>query len=646
MRKEWVREMLVRYHELVAEESLFIVLLFFIGAAAFFLHRTLKQPGYPNQTPAVRWAGRALVAAVVLTGLWLAIQKASLFDDAYISLRYARNLLDGHGLVWNPGERVEGYTNFLWVMLVAAAAWISRLELPLVALVGCLASYVGCVLVFARMERGLFGAGLPLATVLFALQNTTTEYATSGLETAFATLCTLLGLQSLLFGKGRMRAARAGLWFIAATLCRPDHSLFYIAGGFCLLLEGLPSRVTDWPSFRVSTEALANLGKYAATFVPYAVYLAWKLHYYGELLPNTYYAKSASLAYFSQGGIYALSFVLGAHLWLIIPIALLGFFHRNASRAHRTLTIFALVALPLYNVYVAKVGGDFMYGRFYLVTLPLWLLLAWRGITRFEAARVWKGAVLAGVLVATLGGVRIVQVGQNNSSWYLGDESGNYRVEQWFPRVKVDHHSWRGGNNLGAYLEHRGIEPVIATGGIGMVGYYSDLELVDLRGLTDHLVARTEITKRRKPGHEKSPPQDYLDQRGVQIIRAKKYHPKRWRKTTAVDIGAHKKRRQWRFYRYDADLADQIEARAPEIGFTRFEPALDDWLAGKRPRKLERLEQDAAFFEMYYFCCNDDPERKAQVEAVVKQAKEAPRATAMKMPSPTRRTSKQRNVTP
>src|ERR1051326_6227945 len=41
-------------------------------------------------------------------------------DDAYISFRYARNLVDGHGLVFNPGERVEGYTNFLWVLGIAA----------------------------------------------------------------------------------------------------------------------------------------------------------------------------------------------------------------------------------------------------------------------------------------------------------------------------------------------------------------------------------------------------------------------------------------------------------------------------------------------------------------------------------------------
>lgn len=44
----------------------------------------------------------------------------SLFDDAMISMQYARNLAEGHGLVWNPGQpAVEGYTNFLWVLWMA-----------------------------------------------------------------------------------------------------------------------------------------------------------------------------------------------------------------------------------------------------------------------------------------------------------------------------------------------------------------------------------------------------------------------------------------------------------------------------------------------------------------------------------------------
>src|SRR5690242_18166607 len=73
-----------------------------------------------------RVAAWAMLAIAALAGTALVVERASVFDDAFISFRYVRNLLDGHGLVWNVGERVEGYTNFLWVMLVAAGSFVSR----------------------------------------------------------------------------------------------------------------------------------------------------------------------------------------------------------------------------------------------------------------------------------------------------------------------------------------------------------------------------------------------------------------------------------------------------------------------------------------------------------------------------------------
>jgi len=153
------------------------------------------------------------------------------------------------------------------------------------------------------------------------------------------------------------------------------------------------------------------------------------------------------------------------------------------------------------------------------------------------------------------------------------------------------------------------------------VGYYSRLELVDLRGLTDRRIGRMKLKKRRKPGHEKWPRQRYLDRRDVQIIRADRYHPKRWRHTTEVDIGARKRKRQWHFYQYDAELADQLEKLAPEIRFTRIEPAIDSWLTGSPLRPRELLEEDVAFFHHYYFECNDDPVRQELVEEVLRRSR-------------------------
>jgi len=65
------------------------------------------------------WAALAVAAFPVLDALSLVASPPPQVDDAYISYRYAENLVNGHGLVWNPGERVEGFTNPLWTLLIA-----------------------------------------------------------------------------------------------------------------------------------------------------------------------------------------------------------------------------------------------------------------------------------------------------------------------------------------------------------------------------------------------------------------------------------------------------------------------------------------------------------------------------------------------
>jgi hypothetical protein len=88
-----------------------------------------------------RWLRLTLVLALIGLGLGRAFQSASCFDDAYISLRYVDNFLAGKGLVFNEGEYVEGYTNFLWVMLLSVVGWLLPVELPLIAVLGSMLAF-------------------------------------------------------------------------------------------------------------------------------------------------------------------------------------------------------------------------------------------------------------------------------------------------------------------------------------------------------------------------------------------------------------------------------------------------------------------------------------------------------------------------
>ena len=86
-----------------------------------------SDPRRADEGTDVERAGKGISLGLILTCLpwlallvWLASVSWFLTDDAFISFRYVHNLLEGHGLVFNPGERVEGYSNFLWVLELAA----------------------------------------------------------------------------------------------------------------------------------------------------------------------------------------------------------------------------------------------------------------------------------------------------------------------------------------------------------------------------------------------------------------------------------------------------------------------------------------------------------------------------------------------
>lgn len=576
-----VGDVLAAYGPYLADEWLPIgPLAALLGAAATWALRRGERLGV--------FSLGALVGAVA-GGTALAWTRASVVDDAFVSFRYARNLLDGHGLVYNVGERVEGYTNFLWTLLVAAAMGLTGVEAPFVATAGCLVAFVANLGVAWAIGRRLAGrAHLPAAVLLLAVQHTFVAFGTSGLETGAAALTTQLVLLALLRG----RPGAAGLAGALGVLLRPDHLLFYGAGGLVLL------RRRD----------LRGLLAYAAPAVLLVAHTAWRLAYYGDLAPNTWYAKSADLAYWSQGWVYTATFWLSSHLWVVVPMLLAWPFVCRGERSRDAQT-YVIPAVLLFSAYVAKVGGDFMVGRFFVALLPL-VLLAAEDLVRGLLARSVPLAVgVAGVLFATAGGGSLVPAHQ--IEWYQADEGTVYPVTSWAP-FTVGHGSHRAGVALAELFTARGVTPVIATSGIGMVGYWSRLPLVDLRGLTDATIARMPLARRGHPGHEKWPTLDYLLSRDVAVIR-NPWHGKRWEDVTALDLGRDVGK-TWYLLRWDAALMADVRAKCPEVRFTDFPAWLDRWLAAPTPA---RAEEDVAFFDVYYFRGNDDPARRAAVRAKV-----------------------------
>ena len=233
------------------------------------------------------------VVPLVLLGLlgayalWRVIHLAWTCDDAFISYRYAKHLVEGQGLVFNPGERVEGITNPLFTLMVAGlmAAGLEP-RFASMALGGI--AYVAVALTLAwwsYRKRPTTGLWLPLGDCLWLIQDDLHAWGTGGLETTvFAALA--LGGMACLSTSHRLRGAALGGFLLAlACLTRPDGILFAAVGVAAPFL--LPSDASR-------TGTRQRLGQTLAAATPVLVLCAglvvFKLLYYGRILPTAFYA--------------------------------------------------------------------------------------------------------------------------------------------------------------------------------------------------------------------------------------------------------------------------------------------------------------------------------------------------------------------
>jgi len=407
-------------------------------------------------------------------------------DDVFIPLRYAENLLAGEGMVFNPGERVEGYTDFLWVLL---GAGLSCLPVdPLAAMRGlAFASGTALLALIPLLHRRFLAGGSGnvslLAAPLLACSTSFALWSSAGMETALFSLLVTAGIL-LSLGEGASITAAAAC-LLLACLTRPEGHLFAVMA-LCGLLWR--RRGEGRPLLDRQTAAAAGLSA-----VVLLVYHGWRISYFGHLLPNTFAAKVGSGGdQFLRGISYMGEFLhTGGSLLLLLPLGLI-----ISRRKDRRVAVTAAV-VALYVVYVVLVGGDSMLAsRFVVPVLPLWLCLVVAALEDMSAAVREKfgsppvAVALVAVLALALGGGSL----QTGDDAYMTEvRRRSAAVRRW---VEV-------GKRLGRQLPPGSH---IALGAVGAIPYYSGFRTTDLFGLTDPVIARTrsEEMGRGFAGHERS----------------------------------------------------------------------------------------------------------------------------------------------
>jgi arabinofuranosyltransferase len=388
-------------------------------------------------------------------------------DDSYISLRYAKRLANGSGLTWTDGERVEGYSNLLWVLLISAVGFFAKGFVVTARVVGVVCAAASIAAVFwahrvtrpARALSGLFG-GLAIAS-----SGAVAAYAIAGLEQPL--IAALLAWSLVLTyptvdesARGQPWAAAIAFGLLAVT--RADGLLFGVGAAFALIVA-LGVRRAWKPALTLLTVT--------AAFV--AAQLAFRLAYYDAWVPNTYHAKVAFTEQRLREGLKYLDTALPLLTGLLVMAAAAFVVSSFDRRVRRRAILLATVALT-WSAYLVAIGGDFFWQHRHIVPLvPVLALLGAEFIAWALSRRRWQWALGWG-----LSGAALV---------HLADAA---RKDPQHQHAKNDR--WHfGGRQVGAFLRYAFTEqrPLLAVDAAGCLPFFYQLPALDMLGLTDRHIA-------------------------------------------------------------------------------------------------------------------------------------------------------------
>ena len=439
----------------------------------------------------LRWIAGVFAVAVVV----VVARSAWVAEDAYITLRTVDNFLNGHGLTWNAGERVQSYTHPLWMMLLTLGHWLSG-EAYFSTLTVSFLCLAGLLIGMGRAWRDTPAVLIAVFTCLLA-SKAVVDYSTSGLENPLTHL--------ILFGffvvSHHHPARLAALCLIAAAgmLNRLDTALLYA-----------PTLLWIFIAQARAQGAFKAIGQSALGFAPLIGWEIFSVIYYGLPIPNTALAKlnvglpKADLI--AQGLTYYRSSFARDYVTLsVIGAGLATLFALRVRLA-------AALGVTAYLGYIVWIGGDFMSGRFFSAPFIV-VLIACAQAARARTIRlpsligVAVAALVLGLIPAQSPILSGADYGSNKAlrdDWRgkgggVADERAVYfrqagLLNAWNSDDPWPVHSWanQGRDKRAEHLEKGTEFELIARRPVGYFGYFAGptAHIIDPLALTDPLLAR------------------------------------------------------------------------------------------------------------------------------------------------------------
>ena len=427
-----------------------------------------------------------IIAIIHITSFWIIV------DDAFISFRYAKNLADGHGLVFNKGERVEGYTNLLWILFLTPFAYMN-LDLAFVSRVSGLIFSMLTLLLITRfsMKELELKTELVLLSPLFLVFNPSyATWSTGGLETSMFTFLIFALFYISFLMKSNPRAMKYSylfsILFMMGFLSRPEGLIF---GSILLFWNGLDlfKNYNEKKGQFFSTVILSLSG--------IILWFTWRWFYYGSLLPNHYNVKvNTPVSMIGDGLVYSSGFLLSMG-WYVVLFITIGVLLTGKTRIRGIVT--SLIVTQL--LFVSWVGGDFMGKfRFFMPILPFIALLLPISIAGWKRKMDDNWKIKSQIYIPL---ITVIILFRTFAPTTFGDPYQPYFSED-VRKQKILVDEWTSIAHMVSGSVPKGT--VIAITPAGVVPYYSGMKFLDMYGLTEPNIAKAPgvvVPTRVDPGH-------------------------------------------------------------------------------------------------------------------------------------------------
>lgn len=425
-------------------------------------------------------------------------------DDAYISFRYAQNLAEGRGLVFNPGERVEGYSNFLWTVLMSVffpigsrpEFWANRITIAFSVL-----TLVFLVL-YSYKKYGGLTSFVGVAALFLATNRTFLAWSTGGLEMSVFTFFTTSAVLTYFYYYPARIPGFVGVLFLLSSLTRNEGHLFFT---LCFMISMARA-------LKKGDNKISHLGWSRSFIFPIIIYHGFRMLYFGDILPNTYYAKSGGLLWIEQGSQFVKHFFLSYNLSFFLAVIILAFL---LSPKNRVFKAYLMAALAIWAGYVINTGGDFMEFRIFMPLLGIFYFAfqdSLRDIHSIAGTGLKKKVMdlfIVLVVASLLYGSQNL-VGDYSHPRRLGRQA-EYEIVR---RINPD-------DNMGLTMKnHFYPGEKVATWGMMSLAYYSQLYFTDGYGLINPDVKGNKRRPVSMAGHRRPFSQDYFKENNFTVILA------------------------------------------------------------------------------------------------------------------------------